>query len=163
MSTNIICCSVFDAMNAKVILPWTIMQVQDNDTTFRTYFERQLKQRISEGNCVLSSAHIGKSKEVLDVTELDLPVLSVIFTFGHYVRFKVQLCAVSITVVSTNSGTKNAYEILMSSARIQHVSQLPAKRPVHTNKHKRYNNILKFLHDHNLKWKQNVISSGENL
>ena len=113
------------------------------------------------GNYVLSSAHIGKSKEVLDLTELDLPVLSVISTFGHYVKFKVQSTAVSTNVVSTNSGVTNAYKILMSNARMQNASQLPAEKPVRSNKDRLYNDILKFLHDQNLKWKENVISSGE--
>ena len=75
------------------------MQVQDDEITFRTYFESHIKEHNSLGNYVLSSAHIGKSKEVLDLTELDLPVLSVISTFGHYMKFKVQSTAVSTNVV----------------------------------------------------------------
>lgn len=71
------------------------MQVQDDEITFRTYFESHIKEHNSLGNYVLSSAHIGKSKEVLDLTELDLPVLSVISTFGHYVKFKVQSTAIT--------------------------------------------------------------------
>ena len=44
---------------------------------------------------------------------------------------------------------------------MQNASQLPAEKPVRTNKDRLYNDILKFLHDQNLKWKENVISSGE--
>ena len=133
MSTNIVCCSVFTT-DGKMVLPWTIMQVQDDEITFRTYFESHIKEHNSLGNYVLSSAHIGKSKEVLDLTELDLPVLSVISTFGYYMKFKVQSTAVSTNVVSTNSGVTNAYKILMSNARMQNASQLPAEKPVRTNK-----------------------------
>ena len=58
MSTNIIkfCCSVLTT-NGKVVLPWTIMQVQDNEITFRTYFESHIKKNNSLGNYVLNLIH----------------------------------------------------------------------------------------------------------
>ena len=39
------------------------MQVQDDEITFRTYFESQIKEHNSLGNYVLSSAHIGKVRK----------------------------------------------------------------------------------------------------
>ena len=116
------------------------MQVQDDEITFRTYFEshiKEIKEHNSLGNYVLSSAHIGKSKEVLDLTELDLPVLSVISTFGHYVKFKVQSTAVSTNVVSTNSGVTNAYKILivhrkLRKTRILHLNHIHSVETVKT-------------------------------
>ena len=113
------------------------MQVQDDEITFRTYFEshiKEIKEHNSLGNYVLSSAHIGKSKEVLDLTELDLPVLSVISTFGHYVKFKVQSTAVSTNVVSTNSGVTNAYIVhrKLRKTRILHLNHIHSVETVKT-------------------------------
>ena len=138
------------------------MKVPEPDFTFGVFFTQEVLQRIAEREGVqLQSAHAGRSKETLDIVELDLSVQAVVESFGPFVKYRTTLSSEpsSSCVVASH----NAFALLMSSARSMATPGLPSRRVERTAKDRLYNNILKFLEVRNLKFSSDAKASGEKL
>lgn len=71
----------------KMLLPWTITQFSDS-CSIMEFFDSTLKPRLDE-DCSLHSALVGKEKHLLDLVDINLPLVAVIPAYGQYLQYKV--------------------------------------------------------------------------
>lgn len=81
--------SVFCHASKTTILPWTIVQLKEENHTFCDFFENSIRSRLLH-DCRLLSAHIGPEKYSLDPVDTNIPVLPVITSFGRFLKYHVE-------------------------------------------------------------------------
>jgi hypothetical protein len=110
--------TVFSSNVKKTLLPWTILQIQEEEYTFIDFFNLTIKPRIED--CELVSAHIGPQKGSLDPVDSQLLIQPTVASFGRFIKF-------SVDSRITNEGREeasvsnppplNAFVVLMFAAR----------------------------------------------
>ena len=73
--------------DCKFLLPWTITQFSDSCSVLE-FFDETVKPRLVD-NCFLRSALVGKEKHLLDLVDVNLPLVAVVPAFGQYLQYKV--------------------------------------------------------------------------
>ena len=91
------------SVSKSTLLPWTILQIKEEDHTVQDFFELIIKPRLSFSLCDLHSAQVGKEKGLLDHVDINLPLVAVISSFGHYLKYFVDVACIS---PSTNISTE---------------------------------------------------------
>ena len=72
---------------SKFLLPWTITQFSDSCSVLE-FFDETVKPRLDD-NCFFHSALVGKEKHLLDLVDVNLPLVAVVPAFGQYLQYKV--------------------------------------------------------------------------
>jgi hypothetical protein len=143
---------VFSSNVKKTLLPWTILQIQEEEYTFIDFFNLTIKPRIED--CELVSAHIGPQKGSLDPVDSQLLIQPTVASFGRFIKFCVDSRITNEgeeASVSNPAPPLNAFDVLMFAAR----SRNPRPAVIETyfvqkvnernNKDKLYNNIISFM------------------
>lgn len=105
----------------STIFPWKIISADLGKETLREFYERTLStgtENVELGN--LSRAYLGKSKDSLDLIELDVELQQAISMFGHFLKYVVCLEA-------SPSPRQSAFDVLMNSQRNLDQLRLPSK------------------------------------
>ena len=71
--------------NKTTILPWNIVKADDREYSFRDFYVSCIEQRVpstQEVTYELVRAELGSSKEKMDLVDLELPVITVVESFG---------------------------------------------------------------------------------
>ena len=71
--------------NKTTILPWNIVRASDREHFFRDFYVSCIQQRIFSAQEVtydLVRAELGSCKEKMDHVDLDLPVITIVESFG---------------------------------------------------------------------------------
>ena len=84
-------------------------------------------------------AAVGANKEKMDKVDLDLPVITVVKSFGRLLKYSVNEKGSS---AHTSSMTRNAFEVLLASQQSLHGKQLPDPVQERNRKDKLYNDLL---------------------
>ena len=148
---------VFSEQNHRTLLPWTILQVSEPGYTFTDFFDVSVLPRIpgrSTTTYVVNSVYVGPGKNSLDAVDVSLCVLPVISSFGRFVKY----CVVTAGDNDNDNGMeltshpRDAFEVLMNSARIHRRSQLSGDCSEfvklinqRNKKDKLFNDIVEFL------------------
>ena len=82
--------SVFCCLSKKTVLPWTIVQLKEQDHTFTDFFHEVVKPKLVLHDCRLRSAHVGPEKASLDLVDIDFQALPVINSFGRFLKYFVE-------------------------------------------------------------------------
>ncbi len=82
--------SVFCCVTKKTVLPWTIVQLKEQDHTFTDFFHEVVKPKLVLRDCRLRSAHVGPEKASLDLVDIDFQALPVINSFGRFLKYFVE-------------------------------------------------------------------------
>ena len=116
-----ICVSV--SLGRRVI-PWTIIDVQREDRTFRTLFT---EAKAGKFDCVevheelkratLLQVLVGKDKDKLMVTSATQSVFNICEEFGKYVKFEVEIGECEQATPQSLSTTRNAFAIMVAAQR----------------------------------------------
>ena len=97
----------------KMVLTWNILPVEGSGTTVQQLFDDVIAAKI-QPDLQLDSASLGKSKNMLDKIDLNLPLDSAVELFGPFLRYHVHDAYLPR---SPPSPMRNAFDILMSSQR----------------------------------------------
>ena len=157
--------------NHRTLLPWTILQVSEPGYTFTDFFDVSVLPRIpgrSTTTYVVNSVYVGPGKNSLDAVDVSLCVLPVISSFGRFVKY----CVVTAGDNDNDNGMeltshpRDAFEVLMNSARIYRRSQLSGDCSEfvklinqHNKKDKLFNDIVQFLKSKNLSLKSSEVDT----
>ena len=119
---------VINSLTKKTLLPWNICDVTENEHSFTEFFNYTILPQMPstlEVSYELVSAEVGPSKESLDKVDLKLPVISVIETFGRFLKYYVKDKTTIVHAPHANHGV-NAFQILMDAQRqLQHGKKFP--------------------------------------
>lgn len=144
-AANFVNASVYSSSYKRTILPWTITPIPEIEYTFRDFFNSVLLPKLpsTSSHCFeLISSHVGPKKDSVDSSQ---PVIT---SFGKYLKY-IDTTSHSIDNRTSSKSTRNAFEILMNSARSQanqtpdNVFHLPITERNH--KDKLYNDISHFI------------------
>ena len=98
---HLVTTSVLSSCNDyKFLLPWTITQFNDSCSVME-FFDESIKPRL-DSDCLLHSALVGQEKHLLDLVDVNLPLVAVIPAFGRYLQYKVNFkddVAVAVTSI----------------------------------------------------------------
>ena len=162
MAVQLVNCGIYIDKRSITLLPWTIMRVPEPEFIFRVFSMEEVLPRIEkQDGLLLQSSHAGRSKETFDKVDLDLSVQAVVAGFGPFVKYRTTLSLTS-SLPSVVVGN-NALALLMSSVRSMAAPGLPTLRMECTSKDRLYNDLLKLLDEHNLKFSSDARTSGEKL
>ena len=149
LSLILINTSVMSSTN-RIILPWTILQLTEENITILQFFSITVRSRISEYDCELLSVHVGHDMNSLyHVPDTSLPVVAVINSFGRFLRYNV-------TVAVTESANEQASTFHTVSLFVQPVNE-------RTKKHRLFNDIAKFLTSSSASFTESEIPMGKQL
>ena len=140
------------------------MSASDREHSFRDFYDFCIQQRISSNTYDLVHAELGTSKEKMDRVDLDLPVVTVVESFGRFLKYLVkQKQKEGESCSSTASTLRNAFDVLMSSQRALQRSrllrQLPEPVDERNKNDKLFNDLLLFMESKNLKLEHDEIQS----
>ncbi|XP_065883057.1 uncharacterized protein [Dysidea avara] len=150
---TIVNCCVVDKANHKVLLKWKIIKCETQNTVaefFGVICQQHLEVEVD--SLTVEAAYIGRSKEALDSTDLDIDLGEVISTFGSFLKYEVKSKA---TQVKSTSSSVSAFAIMMAAQREECRGRLPDKleKDTLTRKEKLYNDVIDLLEKYNLSWK----------
>ena len=120
--TTLVNCIVVSANQNKVIYPWKITHATEDNISIKEFFLRNIRNSLE--NCVLVKAYLGKSKDSLDLIDLDIDLKSSVNSFGPFIKFVVDNGGQESQVPSTVGVSGSAFQVLMSA---QHVQSLPKR------------------------------------
>ena len=81
---------VFSVTQNRTLLTWTILKVSDEEQTVGEFYNNAVIARLPSIDTELLSAAVGTEKDDLDNVDLNLPVVPVINSFGHFLKFAVE-------------------------------------------------------------------------
>jgi len=122
LMTIVNCCAI-DRATHKTLLKWRIVKCEEQ-CTIASFFRSNLSEIF--GSLTEEAAYIGRTKDVLDSTDLDIDLNEVISTFGCFLKYKVRPKAVTSTSISSSSSV-SAFTIMMAAQREQCRATLPDK------------------------------------
>ena len=121
--------------SSRTLLPWTIIQIKEEEHSVSDFFLMNLKPKISDYNCELMSAFIGQDKNSLDEVDISLPIVPVISSFGRFLRYSVE-------IESHDNSAQTVSELPSNMSLIVNTVHPMNQR---NNKDKLYNDVLSFL------------------
>lgn len=147
-------CIVVSANQNKVIYPWKITHATDDNISIREFFLRNIRPSLDTG--ALVKAYLGKSKDSLDLIDLDIDLKSSVNAFGPFIKFVVDDGG---QVPSTVRASGCAFQVLMSA---QHVQSLPKRieKDKMTKRDDLYNDVLEFLEKEDVAWYRSEVDGA---
>ena len=98
---HLVTTSVLSSCNDyKFLLPWTITQFNDSCSVME-FFDESIEPRL-DSDCLLHAALVRQEKHLLDLVDVNLPLVAVIPVFGKYLQYKVNFkddVAVAVTSI----------------------------------------------------------------
>ena len=85
----------------KTLLPWSIIRLNNESHTIEEFYKECVEFRLEGASFQISSAYVGHDRNILDSVELSLPILSVVSSFGLYLRYLVVSCSPDVAPVAT--------------------------------------------------------------
>ena len=160
------CCVVLGRYS-KGLYPWKITAVHIS-TSLRGYYHNILESQIQSTSSVaaknfrLTKGYLGKSKEALDLVDLELDVCEAVGAFGSYIKYVVDDDEKEESVPVASPTTNTAFSVLMSSQRALCLRKLPSRvlREKKTKKEMLYNDIIAVLENHGIKWKSSEVDGS---
>jgi hypothetical protein len=72
----------------KTLLRWSILKVPEEYQTIEEFFNITVIMRLNskQGCCELLSAFVGKQRDILDQVDLNLPITTVVASFGLFLN-----------------------------------------------------------------------------
>ena len=145
----------------KTLLPWTILKVDDQEQTISRFFTETVHPRISsdsnfQGNFELMSAQVGKDKNTLDLVDVTLPLVTVVNSFGPFLKYTVNIDSVTGTLSTTlqiNNTSNNEYTppIFIEPIRER------------TKKDKLFNDLIQFFNSSSVSLNTSELPMGKRL
>ena len=84
-------CIVVSANQNKVIYPWKITHATDDSISIREFFLRNIRNSLDNGHDgALVKAYLGKSKDSLDLIDLDIDLKSSVISFGPFIKLTME-------------------------------------------------------------------------
>ena len=166
---TIVNCCVVDKLNHKTLLKWKILKC-DVEATIAEFFVVVCRQymEVEPNSLSLEMAFVGRSKETLDSTDLDVNLGEAVHTFGSYLKYEVKPNTLHVHCTTTaTSSSVSAFAIMMAAQRDACRPRLPDRleKDKLTRKQELYNDVIGLLEKFHLSWKGNdaANSSGVRL
>jgi hypothetical protein len=157
----------------RVILNWTILKVDNEEISVNNYYFNSVKPRLAGGltgetTGRLVSAYIGHDKGSLDCVDIHLSLCLVINSFGHFLKYFVEITTqvvnargISIEASSAYSGDSELESSASSEMPYQmFVEPLARER---NKKDKLFNDIIRFFVSHHFSIDQSEMNSARKL
>ena len=154
------------------LLPWNIVSANDREHSFRGFYDSCIQHRIrsdQEGTYELVRAELGSCKEKLDQVDLDLPVITVVESFGRFLKYLVEeQNEMDGASCNSTASRRNAFDVLMNSQRALQRSMMSRKLPEpvdeRNKKDKLFNDLLTFMESKHLQLGYDkILSFGQRL
>jgi hypothetical protein len=138
----------------KTLLPWSIIRLNNESHTIEEFYKECVEFRLEGANFQISSAYVGHDRNILDFVELSLPILSVVSSFGLYLRYLVVSCSPDVAPVATyiTSSEQSSSQLLQS--------YFVKER---TKKDKILNDIINFLQSKSVNFEESEFEDGKQL
>jgi hypothetical protein len=135
--------SVYCEQSKQTIMPWTILDLREESYSFNDFFSEVIMPKLSHRHCRLLSAHIGPDKFSLDPVDVTLTVITVVVSFGRFVKYYVESYDVPITSdeVIGQGASAQALFGAHDSQPLAFVEQIN----VRNRKDKLYNDLIEFF------------------
>ena len=124
------------------------MSASDREHSFWDFYDFCIQQRISSAQEVtydLVHTELGSCKEKMDQVDLDLPVITIVESFGQFMKYLVEQKEKEGESCSSTA-SRNVFDVLMSSQQALQCSrmsrQLPEPVDERNKKNKLFNNLL---------------------
>ena len=101
------------------LFPWKTLSSKLGKETLREFYEQTLSGTANVELGYLSRAYLGKSKDSLDLIELDVELQQAVSMFGHFVKY--------ICFEATPPPIQSAVDVLMNAQRSLDQLRLPSK------------------------------------
>ena len=105
----------------STLLPWKITSADLGKESIKEYYECTLSTGIDDAFNQLSKAFLGRSKDNLDLIELNVELQQAVSMFGHFLKF-----VVTKQIVDTPP-SRSAVDVLMSAQRNLCAPRMPKK------------------------------------
>ena len=114
----------------------------------------------------LMHAELGSCEDKMDQVDLELPVITVVESFGRFLKYFVKLKEKDVVSCSNNAASRDVFDVLMNSQRALQHSRMSRHLPEpvdERNKDKLHNDFLLFMASKNLELKHEIQPFGERL
>lgn len=144
----------------RPLVPWTIVEMNQQECSFEQLFERILAGcfdcvTVSDDlkRATLQRSSVGSQKDALMVTSNSQSVLNVCEEFGRYVRLSVELNSAPSQPTSM-SLVRNAFDVMSSSQRRLQVGDngLPLRETVNSGRDSLYNDLISLMKEMGVRW-----------
>ena len=147
-------------MKNIVLYPWKITSSLVSSVTIRGYYHDALEKNLKKPNLRLCKGYLGKSRESLDLIDLDINLQEAVESFGAFIKYVVEDGLVGGTTPLIEQCINNAFTVLMDSQRLHCQRRCPSKieKEKKTKKDIMYNDIISLFEEHGLKWKSSEVA-----
>lgn len=152
--TLVNCCIV---SSAKMIYLWKISQAIGEGITIKSFYVNTIEPCLEkELKGALIKAYLGKSKDSLDLIDLDIDIKDSVNAFGSFIKFIIGDRTVPVPSTTTTTSTvpvPSVFDVLMSAQRITSLPKRIEKEKM-SKKENLYNAVLEFPTKEKVGWIQ---------
>jgi hypothetical protein len=136
-----------------MVFPWKILNSHLDGISVGGYYSETIQPIIDlpqeeKQRLVLSKGLLGKSKDALDMIDLDVELNSAVNMFGHFLKYEVS----DAVVPHDREPSRSAFDVMMAAQRQLCLPRLPPRiqKDTLTKKEILDNDILSLLEEHGL-------------